>query len=109
MPDSSVLCPQIIIIRQKASAGFLVQCEEKSLYRVDENLSALVTPMWDGDEKFRPLWNKKTCPCARSRGVMGNSVVVIGILLFENIDEALATYHVYPILGRIVEEVVGIA
>ena len=40
---------------------------------------------------------------------MGNSVVVIGILLFENIDEALATYHVYPILGRIVEEVVGIA
>ncbi len=55
MPDSSVLCPQIIIIRQKASAGFLVQRKEKSLYHVDENLSALVTPMRDGDEKFRPL------------------------------------------------------
>ena len=78
------------------------QLHKGSLCLVNKNLSALFTPVRDSNKQFSPIRNKQTGPRARGSRVTRSAVVMIGVLLLEDIDKALAADHVNPAFGYVI-------
>src|SRR5260370_39164081 len=73
---------------------------------VHEDLGALVTLATCGNKEFSPVGHEKTGSGIRRYRVARKLAVAIGILLLDDINEALAADHVDPEFARIVEDVV---
>src|SRR5258708_22561756 len=82
----------------------LVPCTSFCL--VHEDLGALVTLATCGNKEFSPVGHEKTGSGIRRYRVARKLAVAIGVLLLDDINEALAADHVDPEFARIVEDVV---
>src|SRR2546421_4846297 len=82
------------------------RCYHVSVCLIHANFGALLTLLLYSREKFPPFGDKEAGLCAGWCRVARNPVIVVGIFLLENFQEALTSEHVDPASVRVVEEVV---
>src|SRR4051794_28619223 len=75
----------------------------------DKNFSALVAAVRYSHEEFSPVWHEEASPRARCGRMMSDAIVVIGVLLLEDVQEALPADHVDPASTCVIKDIVGIA
>jgi hypothetical protein len=76
---------------------------------VHEDLGALLAPVWYCREKSSQFWYEESGSSTRWRRIARDPIIMIGIFLLQDIDEALTPDHVDPASFRVVIEVVRIA
>src|SRR5260370_28591675 len=72
---------------------------------VHEDLGALVALATCGNKEFSPVGHEKTSSGIRRNRVARKLAVAIGILLLDNVNEALAADHVNPAFVCVIENV----
>lgn len=89
--------------------GVLIIAPNSGLNLVDSNLGRLVPPMRNGKIKAMQFRDKERCPGAGGGRYFGDERVMIGIALVEDVDKSPASRDIDALMGRIIENIIGVA